>query len=254
MEQIFIYFTGTAGSGKTYMTKAIADWFDLKRLDYLTVNLDPGADYLPYSADIDVREWFTLDDIMGRYNVGPNGAQIIGADLLSTIIDDIRDEIQLSSAEYVLIDTPGQLELFTLRESSRILVNALNPERSVMVYLFDPVVSKTPSGYLSMLFMASSAVFRLEIPQVLVLSKSDLLAERELEKVIEWSEDPETLYDSLDLERKTLNLELFLLLKEAGLFRPLIPASAITGYGLEDIYDAIQEIFYGGDDLERILF
>ncbi|MDI3498535.1 ATP/GTP-binding protein [Archaeoglobus sp.] len=254
MEQIFVYFTGTAGSGKTYMTKALADWFDLKKLDYLTVNLDPGADFLPYSADIDVREWFTLEDIMGRYNVGPNGAQIIGADLVSTLIDDIRDEIQLSSSEYVLIDTPGQLELFTLRESSRVLVNALNPERSVMVYLFDPVVSKTPSGFLSMLFMASSAVFRLEIPQVLVLSKSDILSERELERIVEWSEDPETLYDSLDLERKTLNLELFLLLKEAGLFRPLIPASALTGYGMEDIYDAIQEIFYGGDDLERILF
>ncbi|MBO8180946.1 MAG: ATP/GTP-binding protein [Archaeoglobus sp.] len=254
MEQVFIYLTGTAGSGKTYMTKAIADWFDLKKLDYLTVNLDPGADFLPYSADIDVREWFTLEDIMGRYNVGPNGAQIIGADLVSTLVDDIKDEIQLSSSEYVLIDTPGQLELFTLRESSRILVNVLNPERSVMVYLFDPVVSKTPSGFLSMLFMASSAVFRLEIPQVLVLSKSDLLTERELEKIVEWSRDPETLYDSLDLERKTLNLELFLLLKDAGLFRPLIPASALTGYGMEDIYDAIQEIFYGGDDLERILF
>ena len=254
MEQVFIYLTGTAGSGKTYMTKAIADWFDLKKLDYLTVNLDPGADFLPYSADIDVREWFTLEDIMGRYNVGPNGAQIIGADLVSTLVDDIKDEIQLSSSEYVLIDTPGQLELFTLRESTRILVNVLNPERSVMVYLFDPVVSKTPSGFLSMLFMASSAVFRLEIPQVLVLSKSDLLTERELEKIVEWSRDPETLYDSLDLERKTLNLELFLLLKDAGLFRPLIPASALTGYGMEDIYDAIQEIFYGGDDLERILF
>uniref|UniRef100_A0A7C3VBW6 GTPase n=1 Tax=Archaeoglobus fulgidus TaxID=2234 RepID=A0A7C3VBW6_ARCFL len=254
MEQIFIYFTGTAGSGKTYMTKAVADWLDLKKLDCMTVNLDPGADFLPYSADIDVREWFTLEDIMGRYNVGPNGAQIIGADLISTFVGDIKDEIQLSASEYVLIDTPGQLELFTLRESGRILVNALNPERSVMVYLFDPVVSKTPSGFLSMLFMASSAVFRLEIPQVLVLSKSDLLTENELEKIVDWSKDPETLYESLDLERKTLNLELFFLLKDSGLFRPLIPASAVTGYGMEDIYDAVQEIFYGGEDLERILF
>ncbi len=254
MDQVFVYLTGTAGCGKTYMTKALADWLDSKRLDYLTVNLDPGADFIPYSADIDVREWFTLEDIMGRYNVGPNGAQIIGADLVSTLVDDIRDEIELSNSEYVLIDTPGQLELFTLRESSRILINALNRDRSVMVYLFDPVVSKTPSGFLSMLFMASSAVFRLEIPQVLALSKSDLLTQEELERIINWSFNPESLYENLNLERKTLNLELFLLLKETGLFRPLIPVSALTGYGMEDIYDAIQEIFYGGDDLERILF
>jgi GTPase SAR1 family protein len=254
MDQVFVYLTGTAGCGKTYMTKALADWLDSKRLDYLTVNLDPGADFIPYSADIDVREWFTLEDIMGRYNVGPNGAQIIGADLVSTLVDDIRDEIELSNSEYVLIDTPGQLELFTLRESSRILINALNRDRSVMIYLFDPVVSKTPSGFLSMLFMASSAVFRLEIPQVLALSKSDLLTQEELERIINWSFNPESLYENLNLERKTLNLELFLLLKETGLFRPLIPVSALTGYGMEDIYDAIQEIFYGGDDLERILF
>ncbi|WP_456469545.1 PRK13768 family protein [Archaeoglobus sp.] len=254
MEQVFVYVTGTAGSGKTYLVKALADWFDLKKLDYAVVNLDPGADFVPYSADIDVREWFTLEDIMEKYSVGPNGAQIIGADLVSTLVDDIRDEVELSSSEYVLIDTPGQLELFTLRESSRILINALNPERSVMIYLFDPVVSKTPSGFLSLLFMASSAIFRLEIPQVLALSKSDILSERELERVLEWSVDPERLYDNLNMERKTLNLELFLMLKEAGLFRPLIPVSAVTGYGMEDIYDAIQEIFYGGDDLEKILF
>ncbi|WP_202320036.1 ATP/GTP-binding protein [Archaeoglobus neptunius] len=254
MDQVFIYVTGTAGSGKTYLTKALAEWFDLKKLDHYVVNLDPGADFVPYSADLDVREWFTLEDIMNRYNVGPNGAQIIGADLVSTLVDDIKEEIELSSSEYVIIDTPGQLELFTLRESSRILINALNPERSVMVYLFDPVVSKTPSGFLSILFMASSAIFRLEIPQVLALSKADILTEGELERVVEWSQDPESLYDSLNLERKTLNLELFLMLREAGFFRPLIPVSAVTGYGIEDIYDAIQEIFYGGDDLERILF
>ncbi len=252
--QVIIYIVGSAGSGKTYLTKALSDWFDLKKLDSIAVNLDPGADYIPYSADVDVREWFTLEDIMHKYNVGPNGAQIIGADLISTIIDDIKDEIENSNSEYVIIDTPGQMELFTLRESSRILINALNPKRSVMVYLFDPVVSKTPSGFLSLLFMASSAIFRLELPQIQVLSKADILNEKELEKILSWSNDPETLYDDLATERKTLSLELFLMLRESGFFRPLIPVSAVTGFGIDDVYDGIQEVFYGGDDLERVLF
>ncbi len=249
-----IYIVGTAGSGKTYLTKALADWFDLKKLDCMTVNLDPGADFVPYSADIDIREWFTLEDIMQKYNVGPNGAQIIGADLISTIIDDIKDEIEMSNADYVIIDTPGQMELFTLRESSKILVKALDPKRSVMVYLFDPIVSKTPSGFLSLLFMASSAIFRLELPQIQVLAKADVLSDEELNKIISWSNDPELLYDELASERKTLNVELFMLLRESGFFRPLIPVSAVNGFGMDDIYDGIQEVFYGGDDLERILF
>ncbi len=254
MEQIIIYIVGTAGSGKTYLTKALADWFDSKRLDYMTVNLDPGAEFVPYSADVDVREWFTLEDIMHKYNVGPNGAQIIGADLISTIYKDIKDEIELNGADYVIVDTPGQMELFTLRSSGEIIVNALGRDRSVMVYLFDPIVSKTPSGFLSLLFMASSAIFRLDIPQIQVLSKADVLTKEELERVLSWSKDPESLYESLSYEKKTLSLELFHMLKEFGFFRPLIPISAIDGFGMEDIYDGIQEIFYGGDDLEKLIY
>ncbi|MET1125211.1 MAG: ATP/GTP-binding protein [Archaeoglobaceae archaeon] len=250
--QILVYFVGTAGSGKTFLTKAFADWLETKRIDFMTVNLDPGAEFVPYAADFDVRDYYTLEDIMERYNVGPNGAQIIGADMLATIIDELRDEIELSNSDIVLIDTPGQMELFTLRESSVVLTKALGAERSVMVYLFDPVVSKTPSGYLSQLFMASSAVFRLELPQIQVLSKADLLSDEELSTITGWSRDPDSLYESLSLERKTLSYELFFVLKESGFFRPLVPVSATEGFGMEDVYDGIQEIFYGGEDIESL--
>lgn len=252
MKQIIVYFVGIAGSGKTYLTKAFSDWLELRRVDHITINLDPGADFIPYSADVDVREWFTLDDVMQKYNVGPNGAQIICSDLLVTLLNEIKFEIDLANPSFVLMDTPGQMEIFTLRESSKVMVEALGRERSAMVFLFDPVVSKTPLGFLSQLFMANSAVFRLEIPQINVLSKSDTLKEEELETILRWSQDIE--YLSTFIEKKTLSLELFHALKSSGLFRPLIPVSAINGYGLEDIYDGLQEFFYGGEDIERIIF
>lgn len=252
MKQIIVYFIGIAGSGKTYLTKAFSDWLDSRRVDHLTINLDPGADYVPYSADIDVREWFTLEDVMQKYNVGPNGAQIICSDLLVTLLDDIKFEVDLSSPSFVLIDTPGQMEIFTVRKSSKLIIEALGKERSAMVFLFDPVVSKTPLGFLSQLFMANSAVFRLEIPQINVLSKCDTLKEDELETILRWSQDVD--YLGTFLERKTLSLELFRALKDSGFFRPLIPVSAINGYGLEDVYDGLQEFFYGGEDIERIMF
>lgn len=255
MHQVNIYMVGTAGSGKTHLTKAFSEWLDFKKLDNITVNLDPGAENLPYSPDIDIREWFTLDDIMANYGVGPNGAQIIGADLISTEAEKIKDEIEYHDVPYVIIDTPGQMELFTLRRSSEILINLLGRENSVMVFLFDPVVSKTPSGFLSLLFMCTSAVFRLNLPQIPVLAKADVLDENEVEKIIQWSTDPDELYDDLVLaSQKTLGSELFHMLRNLGFFRPLIPVSAYTGYGMDDIYDGIQEVFYGGDDLERILY
>ncbi|RLI86118.1 MAG: GTPase [Archaeoglobales archaeon] len=247
-DQIFIYFIGTAGSGKTYLTKAFSDFLDLKKISHIIVNLDPGVDELPYQPDVDVREHFTLDSIMERYKVGPNGAQIIGADLVGTITDDLKDEIELYEAKIVLIDTPGQMELFTLRRSGEIIVRCFGEDRSVMVYLFDPIVSKTPSGFVSLVFMASSAVFRLNLPQIQVLAKSDVLSEDEIDRILRWSLHPETLYDDLILERN-LSLDVFLMLKDSGLFRPLIPVSAMTGFGMEDVYDGIQETFYGGEDL-----
>ncbi len=252
MKQIVVYFVGIAGSGKTYLTKAFSDWLDSRSVDHMTINLDPGADYVPYSADVDVREWFTLEDVMQKYHVGPNGAQIICSDLLVTLLDDIKFEIDLSSPSFILIDTPGQMEIFTVRESSKVIVEALGRERSAMVFLFDPIVSKTPLGFLSQLFMANSAVFRLEIPQINVLSKSDTLGEEEVEKILRWSQDVD--YLGTFLEKKTLSLELFRALKDSGFFRPLIPVSAMNSYGLEDIYDCLQEFFYGGEDIERIIF
>jgi hypothetical protein len=246
---------GTAGSGKTYLTKALADWFDFKNLENVIVNLDPGAENLPYNPEIDVRDYFTLEDIMLNYEVGPNGAQIIAADLISTKIEEIKDEIDYHDVPYVLIDTPGQMELFTLRESSNLLVDTLGKERSVMVYLFDPIVAKTANGFLSLLFMSSSAVFRLNIPQIQVLAKADVLNETEVEKILRWSTDPESIFQSIHqaIERN-ISSELFHMLKDLGLFRPLLPVSAVENYGLEDIYDGIQELFYGGEDLEKVLF
>jgi len=255
MQQIFIYMVGTAGSGKTYLTKALSEWLDFKKLDNIIINLDPGAENLPYNPDIDVREWFTLSEVMEKYKVGPNGAQIICADLISMIAKDIKDEVEYEEAPYVIIDTPGQMELFAFRRSSEVLIKLLGKDNSVMIYLFDPVISKTPAGFLSLLFLSSSAVFRLNIPQIPVLSKADILDDEELNRILRWSNDPDALYDDLLHEsEKVLSGELFHMLRELGLFRPIIPVSALTGHGMDDIYDGIQQIFYGGEDLERMIF
>ncbi|AIY89583.1 ATP/GTP-binding protein [Geoglobus acetivorans] len=252
-ERIFVFAVGTAGSGKSYFTKAFSDYLDFKKIDHAIVNLDPGADYLPYEPDVDVREWFTVSDIMEKYSVGPNGAQIISADLIATRAQDIIDDLDLYSAEYVLVDTPGQMELFTMRSSGEIILRTFGVNNSVSVFLFDPVISQYPSGYISMIFLYSSAILRLNIPQIPVLSKSDLLPEHTLRKITGWSDDPESLYDDIQ-EEKSLSRDLFHVLKDLGLIRPIIPVSSVSGYGMDDIYDIIQEIYFSGEDLESIRY
>ncbi|NOY11205.1 MAG: GTPase [Archaeoglobi archaeon] len=252
-DKVFVFTIGTAGSGKSYFTSSFSDYLDFKKIDHAIVNLDPGADFLPYEPDVDVREWITVDDVMEKYNVGPNGAQIVSADLIATKAEDILDELDLYSADYVLVDTPGQMELFTLRSSSEIIIQTFGRQNCVSVFLFDPVISQRASGFTSMVFMYSSAVMRLNIPQIPVLSKADLLPEHDVERILTWSRDADALYDDVSKE-KGLSRDLFHLLREAGLIRPLIPVSAKTGEGMDDVYDIVQEIYYGGEDLESMRF
>ncbi|NOZ77450.1 MAG: hypothetical protein GXO65_07335 [Euryarchaeota archaeon] len=66
-----LYFIGTAGSGKTTLTGAFKTWMDQHGFDAVTVNLDPGVENLPYTPDVDIREWISLPEVMDRY--GPTG-------------------------------------------------------------------------------------------------------------------------------------------------------------------------------------
>ena len=100
----YIYFIGTAGSGKSTLTYAFQQWTERLGIDAISVNLDPGVDRLLYSPDIDIRDWIVLDEVMDEYGLGPNGAQIACADMLAIKIREIKEIIDKFDADYVLID------------------------------------------------------------------------------------------------------------------------------------------------------
>ncbi|EQD44927.1 Protein of unknown function, ATP binding protein, partial [mine drainage metagenome] len=55
-----IYFTGTAGAGKTTCVRAFSDWMRSAGYDTTVVNLDPGLEDASFEPDVDVREWVRL--------------------------------------------------------------------------------------------------------------------------------------------------------------------------------------------------
>ena len=55
------------------------------------------------------------------------------------------------------------------------------------------MLSKSPSGFVSQMLLSSIVEFRLGLPTKNFLSKSDLLEEEDLEKILEWSERLEIL-------------------------------------------------------------
>lgn len=250
-----LYFVGTAGSGKSTMVGKFKEWLDDNGIDSVTVNLDPGAEKLPYVPDIDIREWISLDQVMAEFSLGPNGAQIAAADLMAVNIDKITDALDDYSVDYVLVDTPGQLELFAFRESSRKVIAALGRAGSMIVYLSDPMLYRTANGFVSSLTLSSIVQFRMNLPMVSLLSKADTLTEENADRIVGWFNTPDTLYsDLLDEDSdpsSVMGMELFRAMEDTGIFGEMRPVSAEDGTGISEIYAAAQLEFEGGEDSEN---
>jgi GTPase SAR1 family protein len=252
---IYIYVTGPAGSGKSTFTYALQEWMRNNQYEAITVNLDPGVENIPYRPDVDVRDWYQLQDIMEEYSLGPNGAQILASDLIASEIDEIREEIVSMDADYAIIDTPGQLELFAFRTSSDLIIRGLSERESYMAFIMDPMLAISPSGYVSLLTLSASVFFRFYLPYVNIINKIDLLDDSEIFKIRSWSENVDTLYMDLRQERQSMikeyALEMFKAMESLGVnFKPLFVSSRDLR-GMEDVYSNIQLTYSGGEDLEK---
>ena len=252
-EEIFVYLIGTAGSGKSTLTRNFKDWMNLKGLDAITVNLDPGADNLPYEPDVDIRDWISLEDVMKEYKLGPNGAQIACADMLALNTADVKESIESYKSDYVIMDTPGQLELFVFREAGKYIVKFFKPEKSIIGFLLDPSLAKKPTGFASQLLLSLSTNLRLNNPQLNILTKSDMLKDDEVDSIVRWSYEPDELLNAISSENadmyREMSEKLAYLMEGFGNISKLIPTGLDEKMGIDDIYTNIQMIFKGGEDL-----
>lgn len=246
---------GTAGSGKSTLTSAFGQWLKNEGYDSIAVNLDPGCDALPYEPDVDVRDWIHISEIMKEYSLGPNGAQILAADMLALNIGEVTDVINSFDADYALLDTPGQLELFAFRQSSRAVVDGIGAEMSMLAFLLDPVLVKNPNGLVTSLLLSLTVHFRVPIPMMTVLAKADLLSELEADTVETWSHDPQALWSALcdeSIDAQTqISLEFLQAIDNVGAIMDFSLVSCDTYDGMADIYSAVQQALEGGEDIER---
>lgn len=245
---------GTAGSGKSLLTKALSDFLKAKELDTIIVNLDPGVITLPYEPDVDIRNLITVTEIMEKYSLGPNGAMIMASDLLAVKLDEINDEIAQMKPEYVIVDTPGQMELFAFRASGPYIARELSFEKRLVLYLFDAVFCNDPLNFVSNLFLFAAVYNRFVLPQYPVLSKVDLLPTEEIDKIVLWSEDP-TAFElavqrQLTGDAQLLSKDLLDAITRLGLYFTLTPVSATTQEGLIDLDAEIQRQFRGGEEVD----
>jgi GPN-loop GTPase len=249
-----VFFAGTAGAGKTTFVRAFANWLRSEGHDATVVNLDPGVEDGGLEPDVDVREWVRLADVQDEYGLGPNGAQVAAADMVALKVFEVKQAVALHPSDYVLVDTPGQIELFAFREASRAIVDALGGEQSAIAFLFDPALARTPTGFVSLLLLSATVEFRLRRPMVNLLTKCDTLSPEKLAELAAWSDEPGALHEAVTQDVPTPDIQLSTeILRGIDAMSPLtglLPTSAQAGSGLDTFYRACQRIFAGGEDLE----
>ena len=246
-----VFIVGTAGSGKSLLTAAYTEWLKMAKQKVIAVNLDPGALTLPYSPDIDVRDFVNVGELMEKHGLGPNGALVMAADLIAEETDTIAEEIENESPDMVIVDTPGQMELFAFRASGPYIVSELTKDPKALIYLFDSVFSSNPLNYVSNLFLSAALYSRFFVPQAYVLSKCDLLPPEKLNLIVDWSADPKALETAIEknlsgtkllLSRDTMHV-----IQRLGLKFLLTPVSSKTNEGFINLNAILERIFSSGE-------
>ena len=247
-----IFVTGTAGSGKSMLTSKILEYYQKNGVFASVLNLDPGVESLPYRPDVDVRDYVDIVQIMKQYDLGPNGSMIMANDLIASKIDDIQNEIHRVNPDYLIVDTPGQIELFAYRASGPFFIQNIDAGEKTNIFLYDGTMIASPTNFISISLLATSIKLRLGLPTINVMTKTDLIPDK-IDQVLKWSSDP----ISLEEELKTLEGEAYsfatdiLRTLNVGEFTgDLIPISNLTGEGMVNLQAALSRIINLGEEVE----
>lgn len=105
------------------------------------------------------------------------------------------------ACSYVLLDTPGQIEIFTWSASGSIITDALaSALPTVVVYIIDTPRTTAPATFMSNMLYACSILYKTRLPFLLVFNKTDVEPHG---FALEWMRDFEKFQDALLERRRT---------------------------------------------------
>lgn len=249
--QVFLNI-GFAGCGKSAFTNAIKDYGATRKLSVYVINLDPAVSYTPYESDLDIRDTIDYGNVMKTYKLGPNGAISTSLALFATKLDQISDilEENIRHNDYVIIDTPGQIEIFTWSASGELLYKMITEvcgrvgSHLTINYVMDVVKCQTPSKFVSTILHLCSIYYRYNCTEKgktrfqMIFNKSDKIGE-EGRRIIEcYLSSEDELSFALDAEKESFNSVLYSSISSAFeiLYSslPYFFVSSTRAHGVED--------------------
>lgn len=275
---VTIVCVGMAGSGKTTFMQRINAHLHQKKEPPYVINLDPAVRSVPFDSNIDIRDSVNYREVMKQYNLGPNGGIITSLNLFATKIDQILALLEKRTApptegtaaagaqqarpiKNILVDTPGQIEVFVWSASGDILLGSLASSfPTVIAYVIDTPRTASTSTFMSNMLYACSILYKTKLPMILVMNKTDV---KDADFVKEWMTDFESFQAALRDEENgggfggveggegsigggsgymgSLLNSMSLMLEEFYRHLSVVGVSSMTGDGVDEFFEAVKE-------------
>jgi len=273
-QPVAIVCVGMAGSGKTTFMQRINAHLHAKKEPPYVINLDPAVLNVPFESNIDIRDSVNYKEVMKQYNLGPNGGILTSLNLFATKIDQILGLLEKRTAppdsedpaprppiRNILVDTPGQIEVFVWSASGTILLESLASSfPTVIAYIIDTPRTGSTSTFMSNMLYACSILYKTKLPMILVFNKSDV---KDPAFAKEWMTDYDAFQEALRADEDgnafggaeggdggagmgsgymgSLLNSMSLMLEEFYAHLSVVGVSSMTGQGIDDFFDAVRD-------------
>ncbi|PWY80587.1 hypothetical protein BO70DRAFT_362535 [Aspergillus heteromorphus CBS 117.55] len=268
---VAVVCVGMAGSGKTTFMQRINSHLHSKKTVPYVLNLDPAVHTVPFESNIDIRDSINYREVMKQYNLGPNGGILTSLNLFATKVDQIISLLEKRTAsnpsnptakpiEHILVDTPGQIEVFVWSASGSILLETLASSfPTVIAYVIDTPRTSSTSTFMSNMLYACSILYKTKLPMILVFNKTDV---QDAEFAKEWMADFDAFQKALREEEESgafgseggaggfgagsgymgsLLNSMSLMLEEFYRHLNVVGVSSMTGDGIDEFFAAVEE-------------
>ena len=243
-----------------------------KREPPYVINLDPAVRNVPFDSNIDIRDSLNYKEVMREYNLGPNGGILTSLNIFATKVDQIMNILEKRTTpnpetpnakpiKNIIVDTPGQIEVFVWSASGSILLDSLaSTFPTVIAYIIDTPRTSSTSTFMSNMLYACSILYKTKLPMILVFNKTDV---QDADFAKEWMTDFEAFQAALKREEDngsfggaeggsggtgggsgymgSLLNSMSLVLEEFYSHLSVVGVSSMTGQGVNEFFEAVSE-------------